>query len=55
MRSLLLAEASAVAQNPSVPQWVATVILFAALAAVIGIFVFFLRYLRKNKSRTGRY
>ncbi|MBO4366642.1 MAG: hypothetical protein J5843_03185 [Clostridia bacterium] len=50
-----LADSSAVLENPTVPQWAATIILIAALVLCIGMFAFFLRAIRKNKDRTGRY
>ena len=50
-----LAETSAAMENPTVPQWAATIILVAALVLVVGLFAFFLRAVRKNKERTGRY
>ena len=55
MPVFFLAESSAAIENPTVPQWAATVILVAALVICVGMFAFFLRAIRKNKDRTGRY
>jgi len=37
--------------GPTVPQWVATVILFAALAGVVALFVFVLKTILKNQKK----
>ena len=46
-----LAVSEAAAERPTVPQWVATVFLLAALAIVIAITVFFVRAVKNNKGK----
>ena len=56
MRTWLLAESSAaVAENPTIPQWAATLIIIAGFVLVLCFFALFLRALRKNKEKTGHY
>ncbi|MBP5230551.1 MAG: hypothetical protein ILO68_02380 [Clostridia bacterium] len=40
--------------GPTVPQWAATIILLAALAAVILLFVFVLKAIKKDRNSRGR-
>ena len=47
----LLTVSEAAAERPTVPQWVATVFLLAALAVVIAITVFFIRAVKNNRGK----